>query len=212
MSINSLRRSGSAGSGIKSHWNTFYAPLWREACSYNYLFSLLHLQILMFQQTRCMYAALNVLIRLFLRKHWFLMRIYDPVLNLQPRFFVSNKNADRVAVCLVRRGSGVSGQGRVHLPSRMRTNRQLTVSLCMGEGCVFGRGWCVWSGGGCVWSWGGVSVSGQGVVCLVSRGEWCVWSGGCIYPPPPRGQTDACENITFPRFATQCRSVLIKCL
>ena len=29
MSINSLRRSGSAGSGIKSHWNTFYALLWR---------------------------------------------------------------------------------------------------------------------------------------------------------------------------------------
>ena len=54
-------------------------------------------------------------------------------------------------------------------------------------------------------SWGG------GGVVTMSRGEGGVvtWSLVALLPPPPGvGQTDACENITFARFAT--RAVMIK--
>ena len=48
---------------------------------------------------------------------------------------------------------------------------------------------------------GGVSAGGGGV-CLggVCPGGVCL--GGCLpreCTPPPRGQTDTCENITFPQ-------------
>ena len=82
------------------------------------------------------------------------------------------------------------------------------------RGGVPGPGGVTWSGWGCAWSWvvylvpGGVCSRGvhwaQGGVPSpggesAPQGE-CTWSG-----TPPRGQTDACKNITF---ATSLRTVI----
>ena len=49
--------------------------------------------------------------------------------------------------------------------------------------------------------WGGGSLPGRGDVCLAGKG--CLPGGRCLpgrgCTPPPCGQTDTCENITFPQ-------------
>ena len=58
------------------------------------------------------------------------------------------------------------------------------------------------AGGGCLPKWGCLPGRGGGV-CLVGEGGIC--PGGCLpdtgwwCTPPPCGQTDTCENITFPQ-------------
>ena len=118
-------------------------------------------------------------------------------------------------------------QTRMH-SSRISTARSLTVFYVL---CLLGGGGGGWLLGGDFWGWllGGWLLGGgigqRGVDVLV-RGErmstpprarprpvpdhlplgqttpipWSIW---CHPPPPPTlvGQTDACENITFARFA-----------
>ena len=82
--------------------------------------------------------------------------------------------------------NNMSAQGGVCLPE--------VVCICLGEGylpggCVSGQGVSAW---GCVWP-GGVCLP-RGLclvmgVCDSARGGVCT----------PAGQTDTCENITFPQ-------------
>ena len=85
--------------------------------------------------------------------------------------------------------------------------------LCPG-GCLPARGWCLPSGGVCpgslpargdlprrVSAW---EVSAQGCVCLL--GGVCLPAGGCILPLC--GQTDTCENITFPQLLLRTVKIL----
>ena len=62
-----------------------------------------------------------------------------------------------------------------------------------------GGGWRSCPGGW--WSCPGGAVLTRGWVVVQSRGEVDV---------PPAGQTDACENITFARFATRAVTIVIK--
>ena len=76
-------------------------------------------------------------------------------------------------------------------PSRMRTVR--SSSRLSGGGVCSGGGGSGLKGGG-VWSRGRLSGPGVGIPA-------------CTEADPPRGQTHACENITF---ATSLRTVMIE--
>ena len=105
---------------------------------------------------------------------------------------------------------------RMH-SSGMRTARLLTVSRSIhwGGGGVskhaLGRGWgCVSQpalGGGCLsgdvcpggsLSRGGLSARGVSAQGVSASGPGCMCV--CGRHPPPSGQTDTCENITFANF------------
>ena len=94
--------------------------------------------------------------------------------------------------------------------------RRPSAGVCIpGEVCLVWGG-SAWSGGGgvCLVP-GGVSdpgglpglggaLPGRGGALSGPGGGWCVWPGGGIpacteadTPPPPRGQTHACKNITL---------------
>ena len=84
---------------------------------------------------------------------------------------------------------------RMH-SSRMRTVRCSSRLRGGGGGCLLGGVCLLGEVSACR---GGVCLPGG---CLPARGVVClggVCLPGGVHLPPPRGQTDTCENITFPQ-------------